>query len=93
MDTTGAAATSGMDLRCINPWEVAILRKEAGLYVAHGIQLEGGATVVDVGANIGVFSAYVQELLGGEVSVLHSNRCRQFSPCLSRTQENSSVDG
>jgi len=69
MDTTGAAATSGMDLHCINPWEVAFLRKDVKLYVAHGIQLEDGATVVDVGANVGVFSAYVHELLGGAASI------------------------
>lgn len=69
MRTTGAAATSGLNLHCINPWEVAFLREEVRLYIAQGIQLEGGATVVDVGANIGVFSAYVHELLGGDVWV------------------------
>jgi FkbM family methyltransferase len=69
MRMTGAAATSGLDLYCINPWEAAFLREEVRLYVAHGIQLEGGATVVDVGANVGVFSAYVHELLGGNVQV------------------------
>jgi FkbM family methyltransferase len=45
------------------------LREEVRLYIAHGIQLEAGATVVDVGANIGAFSSYVYQLLGGAVSV------------------------
>jgi FkbM family methyltransferase len=56
-------------LYCINRWEAEFLRKEVKLYIAHGIQLESGATVVDVGANIGIFSAYVHQLLGGAVSV------------------------
>jgi FkbM family methyltransferase len=72
MKTTGAAATTGPDLQylhCINQWETAMLREEVRDYIAHGIQLEGGATVVDAGANIGVFCAYVHELLGGDVSI------------------------
>jgi FkbM family methyltransferase len=62
-------ATSRANLHCINRWEAAVLRREVKSYLSHGIQLRGGATVVDVGANIGSFSAYVHELLGGDVRV------------------------
>lgn len=69
MRKTRTAAISGRDLHHINLWEAVFLREEVKGYVAHGIQLQAGATVVDVGANIGVFSAYVHELLGGDAWV------------------------
>jgi FkbM family methyltransferase len=67
---TGAAATNELNLHCINSWEAKFLRKEVGSYFAHGIQLHGGATVVDVGANIGIFSASVYNLLNSDVQVV-----------------------
>jgi 2-polyprenyl-3-methyl-5-hydroxy-6-metoxy-1,4-benzoquinol methylase len=45
-----------IDLHSINPWEMSFLRGEVGGYFAHGVELTPGATVLDVGANIGVFS-------------------------------------
>jgi FkbM family methyltransferase len=67
MKIASAASADGLDLHCINQWEATFLREEVKHYFAHGIQLEAGATVVDVGANIGAFSAYVHQLLGGDV--------------------------
>ena len=58
-----------IDLHCINPWEVSFLRQEVGGYFAHGIELAPGATVLDVGSNIGVFSAAVYERLGGDARI------------------------
>ncbi|GLY40161.1 methyltransferase [Amycolatopsis sp. NBRC 101858] len=58
-----------MDLHSINPWEVSFLREEVGGYFAHGVELAPGATVLDVGANVGVFSATVYERLGGDVRI------------------------
>jgi FkbM family methyltransferase len=58
-----------MDLHNINPWEVSFLREEVGGYFAHGVELAPGATVLDVGANVGVFSAAVYERLGGDVRI------------------------
>jgi hypothetical protein len=58
-----------IDLHCINPWEVSFLRQEVGGYFAHGIELAPGATVLDVGSNIGVFSAAVYERLGGDAQI------------------------
>ncbi|HEY3470715.1 MAG TPA: FkbM family methyltransferase [Amycolatopsis sp.] len=56
-------------LHSINPWEVAFLREEVGGYFAAGIELAPGATVLDVGANVGVFSAAVFERLDGDVRI------------------------
>ncbi|WP_370962758.1 FkbM family methyltransferase [Amycolatopsis sp. cg9] len=58
-----------IDLHSINPWEVAFLREEVGAYFANGIDLAPGATVLDVGANVGVFSAAVFERLGGDARI------------------------
>ena len=58
-----------IDLHSINPWEVSFLREEVGAYFAHGVELAPGATVLDVGANIGVFSAAVYERLDGDVRI------------------------
>lgn len=56
-------------LHSINPWEVSFLREEVGGYFANGVELAPGATVLDVGANVGVFSAAVYERLDGDVRI------------------------
>jgi FkbM family methyltransferase len=56
-------------LHSVNPWEVSFLREEVGGYFAHGVELAPGATVLDVGANVGVFSAAVYERLDGDVRI------------------------
>jgi FkbM family methyltransferase len=58
-----------IDLHSINPWEVSFLREEVGGYFDQGIELAPGATVLDVGANVGVFSAAVYERLDGDVRI------------------------
>ncbi|MFD4604398.1 FkbM family methyltransferase [Streptomyces sp. NPDC058464] len=62
-------AMNVMELHSINPWEVSFLREEVGGYFTHGIVCTPGATVLDVGANIGVFSATVYERLDGDVRI------------------------
>jgi FkbM family methyltransferase len=58
-----------MDLHSVNPWEVSFLREEVEGYFACGVALAPGATVLDVGANVGVFAAAVYERLGGDVRI------------------------
>lgn len=65
-------AANDPGLHCINPWEAAYLGREVEMYLSHGLRLEPGATVIDAGANIGVFSAYVHGLLDGEVRIFAS---------------------
>ncbi|MBK3564198.1 FkbM family methyltransferase [Streptomyces sp. MBT62] len=62
-------AMSAMELHSINGWEASFLRKEVNGYFTHGIECTPGATVLDVGANIGVFSAAVYERLDGDVRI------------------------
>ena len=67
---TGSLATMDtIPLHSVNPWEVSFLREEVGGYFAHGIECPPGATVLDVGANVGVFSAAVYERLNGDVRI------------------------
>ncbi|GAA4033677.1 hypothetical protein GCM10022247_68390 [Allokutzneria multivorans] len=42
-------------LHCVNSWEAAFLREEVRGYFDHGVSFSPGATVFDVGANIGAF--------------------------------------
>ncbi|MEU6084005.1 FkbM family methyltransferase [Streptomyces sp. NPDC047108] len=60
---------NSMELHGINRWEASFLRGEVGGYFTHGIECTPGATVLDVGANIGVFSAAVYERLDGDVRI------------------------
>lgn len=60
---------SGRELECINALEAVFLSGDVEQYFAHGITLSPGATVLDVGANIGVFSVRVLERLGGDATV------------------------
>lgn len=62
-------AMSAIELHSINRWEASFLREEVDGYFAHGIECTPGATVLDVGANIGVFSAAVYERLDGDVRI------------------------
>ncbi|REF00844.1 FkbM family methyltransferase [Thermomonospora umbrina] len=71
MTAKGRRAKAGgeLGLHYINSWEASYLAQEVEQYFSHGIGLQPGATVVDVGANIGVFSAHVYQLLNGDVRV------------------------
>ncbi|HEX3780784.1 MAG TPA: FkbM family methyltransferase [Pseudonocardiaceae bacterium] len=60
---------NAIDLHSVNPWETSYLREEVGGYFANGVECAPGATVLDVGANIGVFSATVYERLDGDVRI------------------------
>ncbi|MFB7506640.1 FkbM family methyltransferase, partial [Streptomyces broussonetiae] len=62
-------AMNAIELHSINRWEASFLREEVGGYFAHGVECMPGATVLDVGANIGVFSAAVYERLDGDVRI------------------------
>lgn len=60
---------SGLELHAINAIEGAFLLSEVEDYFSHGIELSPGATIIDAGANIGVFSARALERLGGEAHI------------------------
>ena len=55
----------------LNKEEVDYLYPQMPNYIRHGIKIEKGNTVFDVGANIGMFSLFVNDLCAGEVN-LHS---------------------
>ena len=55
----------------LNKEEVDYLYPQMPNYIRHGIKIEKGNTVFDVGANIGMFSLFANDLCAGEVN-LHS---------------------
>ena len=61
---------NGKEISVINKDEVAFLYKEIfedKSYLQHGIDLKPGDTVLDVGANIGLFSLFAATMVGPKV--------------------------
>lgn len=59
----------GFELACLDPFEATFLQRDVAQYFLGDIKLSPGATVLDVGANIGVFSAQVTRRLAGQVKI------------------------
>ena len=58
-----------LELWCLDPFEAQFLQRDVGAYFEGGVVLAPGATVLDVGANIGVFTAEVSRRLGGRARI------------------------
>ncbi|REE96705.1 FkbM family methyltransferase [Thermomonospora umbrina] len=80
-----AKAGDELGLYHINPWETASLSQEIDQYFLHGIAVKPGATVLDVGANIGVFSAHVHRMLDGDVRIF---ACEPLPPIYATLERN-----
>jgi len=61
--------TDGRRLYCLHGPEALALDGHISEYFTHGITVAPGATVIDAGANIGLFSLRVLERLGGDADV------------------------
>jgi FkbM family methyltransferase len=59
----------GMKVVCRNEGEARIVNDQVQLYFRHGVTVQPGATVVDVGANIGLFTLVVHERFGGDIDI------------------------
>lgn len=79
---------NGTELRCLDAFEAAFLEKEMGQYFEGGITLKPGATVLDVGANIGMFSAEVSHRLQGNVQLF---AFEPMPPVFEALQENAGL--
>ena len=53
----------------LNQEEVDYLYPQMPNYIRHGIKIEKGNTIFDVGANIGMFSLFANDLCAGEVNL------------------------
>ena len=61
-DRTRCTLPNGLEIAHLNPYETDYVYKEIfedHCYVRHGVRLPDEATVVDIGANIGLFSLFV----------------------------------
>jgi FkbM family methyltransferase len=59
----------GMTIDCRRESEALLVSEQVQLYFRHGVNLQPGATVIDVGANIGLFTVLVHQRCGGDVDV------------------------
>lgn len=60
---------NGLEIYCLREEEVRIVYAEAPGYLKNGIVVREGDTVIDVGANIGVFSIWVYQQCNQNVSL------------------------
>ncbi|WP_438556416.1 FkbM family methyltransferase [Chroococcidiopsis sp.] len=60
---------NGMEIFCLQKEEIFIIYDQIQEYFRNGIELKAGNTVFDVGANIGMFSLWVDRLCAGNVSI------------------------
>lgn len=61
---------NGLDLAYVSKEDVAFLYKEIfleGAYSRHNAEISPGDTVIDVGANLGLFSIWASRLVGRQV--------------------------
>jgi FkbM family methyltransferase len=63
------STSNGMKLSCLQRHEVALINAEVQTYFDHGIEICSGNTVLDVGANIGLFALAAWERGGGDVQI------------------------
>lgn len=60
---------NGLKVFCVQKTEVPILYEEIQQYLKHGIKLKQGNTVFDVGANIGLFSLWLNQQFNGSLKI------------------------
>ncbi len=65
-----ARLEDGTRIACVREREVPTMSRAVEGYFAHGIELRPGDTVVDVGANIGLFTLAAFRRCGGDVRIL-----------------------
>lgn len=59
----------GLKVRCRHAGEARVVNDQVQLYFRHGVKVQPGATVVDAGANIGLFTMVVHERCGGDIDI------------------------
>lgn len=67
---------SGLAIHAVSTLDIDFLYREIfeqEIYAQHGISIAEGSTVMDCGANIGLFSIYAAEAAGSSVSVPTNN--------------------
>lgn len=69
MSRKEATLANGTRVSCINPRQVSDIERQVQQYFRHGIMVQPGDTVFDVGANIGLFTLLVNEMCQGDVTV------------------------
>lgn len=63
------ALPGGTKACCLNYGEAKFMLAEIPGYFTHGIQVKAGDTVLDVGANVGLFSLWVYDQYGPDVQI------------------------
>lgn len=60
---------NGQIVSCLDKREALLVYGQVRQYFDHGIKLQAGSTIFDVGANIGLFSLLANEMCDGDVKI------------------------
>lgn len=69
MRTQRTKLPNGMEITAARSEEATLMYGEVSAYIKHGLTLQPGAVVVDVGANIGIFSLWAYDQCDGQIAV------------------------
>ncbi|MEM9985340.1 MAG: FkbM family methyltransferase, partial [Bacteroidota bacterium] len=61
---------NGLNVRCHRPQDALMMYQEVADYVRHGLELHPGSTILDVGANLGIFSIWAYEHCESKARIL-----------------------
>jgi FkbM family methyltransferase len=77
----------GTKVHCIQPGEAMVLDGHIEGYMNHGIRVEPGNTVFDVGANIGIFGVRMAQRCGGDIQVIAFEPIPEIRACAVKNLE------
>jgi FkbM family methyltransferase len=74
----------GTRVHCLQPFEAKVIDRDVHGYFAHGITVAPGDTVLDIGANIGLFGLRVTQRCRGDVALYCVEPVPQIRAMLAR---------
>ncbi|MGB0640145.1 MAG: FkbM family methyltransferase [Myxococcota bacterium] len=75
------ALGDGTQVFCLRPPEAKVLDDHVEGYMTHGIRVEAGHTVFDVGANIGIFGVRMAQRCGGDIKLIAFEPIPEIRAC------------
>lgn len=84
---TSTTLGDGTKVFCLKPQEAKVLDSHIEGYMNHGIQVQPGDTVFDVGANIGMFGMRMAQRCNGNIQVIAFEPIPAIRSCTQRNLE------
>lgn len=79
-----ATLADGTRVHCMQPFEARVIDRDIAGYFTHGIAIAPGDTVLDLGANIGLFGLRASQRCGGDLALYCVEPIPQLCELLAR---------